>query len=84
MPYPAAGLSAEGPAAGAARHGGGEAEHRRGRCGEDGAGCASSGYPLLDAAALAAIEAGHCQPYTTAGIARAVEAEQPIAFNLND
>ncbi|WP_414857274.1 TonB family protein [Burkholderia sp. IT-111MI5] len=44
----------------------------------------SSGYPLLDAAALAAIEAGHCQPYTTAGIARAVEAEQPIAFNLND
>ncbi|WP_233633200.1 energy transducer TonB [Burkholderia seminalis] len=44
----------------------------------------SSGYPLLDAAALAAIESGHCQPYTTAGIARAVEAEQPIAFNLND
>ncbi|MFM0527178.1 TonB family protein [Paraburkholderia strydomiana] len=44
----------------------------------------SSGYPLLDAAALASIEAGHCQPYTTAGVPRAVEAEQPIAFNLND
>ncbi|MCH7269754.1 energy transducer TonB [Burkholderia gladioli] len=44
----------------------------------------SSGYPLLDAAALTSIEAGRCQPYTTAGIARAVEAEQPIAFNLND
>ncbi|WP_244110902.1 energy transducer TonB [Burkholderia gladioli] len=44
----------------------------------------SSGYPLLDAAALISIEAGRCQPYTTAGIARAVEAEQPIAFNLND
>lgn len=44
----------------------------------------SSGYALLDAAALASIEAGRCQPYTTAGIPRAVEAEQPIAFNLND
>lgn len=44
----------------------------------------SSGYPLLDSAALASIEAGRCQPYTTAGIPRAVEAEQPIAFNLND
>ncbi|MFM0688698.1 TonB family protein [Paraburkholderia strydomiana] len=44
----------------------------------------SSGYPLLDSAALASIEAGHCQPYTTAGVPRAVEAEQPIAFNLND
>ncbi|WP_244129582.1 energy transducer TonB [Burkholderia gladioli] len=44
----------------------------------------SSGYPLLDAAALTSIEAGRCQPYTTAGVARAVEAEQPIAFNLND
>ncbi|WLE61899.1 TonB family protein [Burkholderia plantarii] len=44
----------------------------------------SSGYPLLDAAALTSIEAGRCQPYTTAGIPRAVEAEQPIAFNLND
>ncbi|WP_254228473.1 energy transducer TonB [Burkholderia gladioli] len=44
----------------------------------------SSGYPLLDAAALTSIEAGRCQPYTTAGIARAVEAEQRIAFNLND
>ncbi|QHE13110.1 energy transducer TonB [Burkholderia glumae] len=44
----------------------------------------SSGYPLLDAAALAATQAGRCHPYTTAGIARAVEAEQRIAFNLND
>lgn len=44
----------------------------------------SSGYPLLDAAALATIRAGHCQPYISAGTPRAVEATQPVAFNLND
>ncbi|MDN7424979.1 energy transducer TonB [Burkholderia sp. AU45388] len=44
----------------------------------------SSGSPLLDAAAVAAIRAGRCHPYETAGIARSVEASQPIAFNLND
>lgn len=44
----------------------------------------SSGSPLLDAAAVAAISAGHCHPYETAGIAHSVEATQPIAFNLND
>ncbi|MEK6351973.1 MAG: TonB family protein [Burkholderia cenocepacia] len=44
----------------------------------------SSGSPLLDAAAVAAIRAGRCHPYETAGIARSVEATQPIAFNLND
>lgn len=44
----------------------------------------SSGSPLLDEAALASIRAGHCQPYTTGGIARVVQATQPVAFNLND
>ncbi|PVX81324.1 energy transducer TonB [Paraburkholderia unamae] len=44
----------------------------------------SSGSPLLDAAAVAAIRAGRCHPYETAGIARSVEATQPVAFNLND
>jgi protein TonB len=44
----------------------------------------SSGSPLLDAAAVAAIRAGRCHPYETAGIARSVDATQPVAFNLND
>ncbi|WP_245965098.1 energy transducer TonB [Trinickia dinghuensis] len=44
----------------------------------------SSGYPLLDDAALVSIRAGRCQPYTAAGVPRVVEATQPIAFNLND
>ncbi|WP_309477004.1 energy transducer TonB [Trinickia acidisoli] len=44
----------------------------------------SSGYPLLDDAALASIRAGRCQPYMAGGLPRAVEATQPIAFNLND
>ncbi|WP_369072859.1 energy transducer TonB [Burkholderia gladioli] len=44
----------------------------------------SSGSPMLDAAAVAAIRAGRCHPYQTAGIPRAVQATQPIAFNLND
>ncbi|KER69980.1 energy transducer TonB [Burkholderia cepacia] len=44
----------------------------------------SSGSSLLDAAAVEAIRAGRCHPYETAGIARSVEATQPVAFNLND
>jgi len=44
----------------------------------------SSGSPLLDAAAVAAIRAGRCHPYETSGITRSVEATQPVAFNLND
>jgi protein TonB len=44
----------------------------------------SSGSPLLDAAALAAIRAGRCRPFETAGIARVVEATQPVAFSLNN
>ncbi|MGF6573696.1 protein TonB [Paraburkholderia sp. GAS333] len=44
----------------------------------------SSGSPMLDAAAVAAIRGGRCHPYRTAGIPRAVQATQPIAFNLND
>jgi len=44
----------------------------------------SSGFDSLDAAALASIRAGHCRPYTTAGVAQTVQATQPVAFNLND
>ncbi|RQM44137.1 energy transducer TonB [Paraburkholderia bannensis] len=44
----------------------------------------SSGFDSLDAAALASIRVGHCRPYTTAGVAQAVQATQPVAFNLND
>ncbi|MBN3809457.1 energy transducer TonB [Paraburkholderia sp. Ac-20347] len=44
----------------------------------------SSGSALLDAAALAAIRAGRCHPFETAGIARVVEATQPVAFSLNN
>ncbi|MCO4876386.1 TonB family protein [Paraburkholderia caribensis] len=44
----------------------------------------SSGFDSLDAAALASIRAGRCRPYTTAGVAQAVQATQPVAFNLND
>lgn len=44
----------------------------------------SSGVDSLDTAALASIRAGHCRPYTAAGVAQAVQATQPIAFNLND
>ena len=44
----------------------------------------SSGYSLLDDAALVSIRAGRCQPYAAAGVPRVVEATQPIAFNLND
>jgi periplasmic protein TonB len=44
----------------------------------------SSGSQYLDEAALGAIRAGRCHPYEKAGITRSVEANQPIAFNLND
>jgi periplasmic protein TonB len=44
----------------------------------------SSGSTLLDEAALGAIRAGRCHPYEKAGVARSVEANQPISFNLND
>ncbi|WP_042300008.1 energy transducer TonB [Paraburkholderia kururiensis] len=44
----------------------------------------SSGVDSLDAAALASIRAGHCRPYTVAGFPQAVQATQPVAFNLDD
>ncbi|MEK6348139.1 MAG: energy transducer TonB [Burkholderia sp.] len=44
----------------------------------------SSGYPALDAAAVEALQAGRCQPYLENGVARQVEASQPIAFHLDD
>ncbi|WP_244141737.1 energy transducer TonB [Robbsia andropogonis] len=44
----------------------------------------SSGFDSLDAAALASIRAARCRPYTSAGVAQAVQATQSVAFNLND
>ncbi|WP_433695439.1 TonB family protein [Paraburkholderia phenoliruptrix] len=44
----------------------------------------SSGFDSLDSAALGSIRAGRCRPYTSAGVAQAVQATQPVAFNLND
>jgi protein TonB len=44
----------------------------------------SSGYPLLDQAAVAAVSAGACHPYTSAGQAVPVTTVQPVAFGLND
>lgn len=44
----------------------------------------SSGYDLLDAAALDAIRMGSCKPYVENGHPRVVQATQAIAFSLDD
>ncbi|AKJ67295.1 hypothetical protein ABW99_02670 [Pandoraea thiooxydans] len=44
----------------------------------------SSGFPLLDAAAVDALRVGQCHPYVDGGLPRQVQALQAIAFRLND
>ncbi len=42
----------------------------------------SSGHELLDAAAVAALRQGHCQPYVENGVRLAAAAELPVGFSL--
>jgi periplasmic protein TonB len=44
----------------------------------------SSGFPLLDSAAVTALQAGRCQPYMDGGRPRQVEASQAIAFHITE
>lgn len=43
---------------------------------------ASSGHELLDAAAVAALRQGHCQPYVENGVRIGATAELPVGFSL--
>ncbi|ABE36921.1 energy transducer TonB [Paraburkholderia xenovorans] len=43
----------------------------------------SSGFPDLDTEAVHAVSAGSCEPYRENGVATAVTAEQPVAFDLD-
>lgn len=43
----------------------------------------TSGFPDLDTEAVHAVSAGSCEPYRENGIAVAVTAEQPVAFDLD-